>query len=84
VQHVRIKPPEHLLPKNQYGNPILGATQWHQDHGVVTEEADDTRMLTVWFSLQDTSVEKGPLMVVPRSHKAGPLPHCPNYMHNAP
>ena len=84
VQHVRIKPPEHLLPKNQYGNPILGATQWHQDHGVVTEEADDTRMLTVWFSLQDTSVEKGPLMVVPRSHKAGPLPHCPKYMHNAP
>ena len=84
VQHVRIKPPEHLLPKNQFGNPILGATQWHQDHGVVTEEADDTRMLTVWFSLQDTLFEKGPLMVVPRSHKEGPQPHCPNYMHNAP
>ena len=42
VQHVRIKPPERHLPKNQYGNPVLGATQWHQDHGVVTEEADDT------------------------------------------
>ena len=84
VQHVRIKPPEHLLPKNQFGNPILGATQWHQDHGVVTEEADDTRMLTVWFSLQDTLFEKGPLMVVPRSHKEGPQPHCPNYMDNAP
>lgn len=84
VQHVRIKPPERHLPKNQYGNPVLGATQWHQDHGVVTEEADDTKMLTVWFSLQDTPFDKGPLMVVPRSHKNGLLPHCPNYMDNAP
>ena len=51
VQHVRIKPPEGLLPKNQFGNPNLGATHWHQDHGVVTKEADETQMLTVWFSL---------------------------------
>ena len=71
VQHVRIKPPEHYLPKNQFGNAILGATQWHQDHGVVTEEADDTQMLTIWFSLQDTPIEKGPLMVAPGSHKSG-------------
>ena len=82
VQHVRIKPPEQLLPKNQHGNAILGATHWHQDHGVVTPEADDTRMLTVWFSLQDTSLEKGPLQVVPQSHRSGLLPHCPNYMGN--
>ena len=84
VQHVRIKPPERHLPKNQFGNAILGATQWHQDHGVVTEEADDTQMLTVWFSLQDTPIEKGPLMVAPGSHKSGLLPHCSNYMDNAP
>ena len=84
VQHVRIKPPERMLPRNQYGNPILGATHWHQDHGVVTEEADATRMLTVWFSLQDTPIDKGPLMVVPGSHKSGLLPHCPNYMGNSP
>ena len=84
VQHVRIKPPEGLLPKNQFGNPILGATHWHQDHGVVTEEADETQMLTVWFSLEDTPIEKGPLMIVPRSHRNGLLPHCANYMDNAP
>ncbi len=84
VQHVRIKPPERMLPRNQYGNSILGATHWHQDHGVVTEEADATRMLTVWFSLQDTPIDKGPLMVVPGSHKSGLLPHCPNYMGNSP
>ncbi|NKB72844.1 MAG: phytanoyl-CoA dioxygenase [Candidatus Latescibacteria bacterium] len=82
VQHVRIKPPEQLLPKNQYGNAILGATHWHQDHGVVTPEADDTRMLTVWFSLEDTALDKGPLQVVPQSHRNGLLPHCPNYMGN--
>ena len=84
VQHVRIKPPEHHLPKNQYGNPILGPTHWHQDHGVVTEEADDTNMLTVWFSLEDTPIDKGPLMVVPRSHGMGLLPHCNGYMGNRP
>ena len=82
VQHVRVKPPEHTLPKNQLGVPILGPTPWHQDNGVVTEDADDTNMLTVWFSLQDTPIEKGPLYVVPRSHKEGLLTHCPGYHGN--
>ena len=48
IQHVRIKPPEKFVPKNKYGEPILGRTIWHQDHGVTTEEADETQMLTVW------------------------------------
>lgn len=84
VQHVRIKPPEQILPKNQFGNPILGETQWHQDQGVVVEEADETRMLTVWFALQDVSLEQGPLKVVPGSHRSGLLTHCPNYHGNGP
>ena len=79
VQHVRIKPPEQILPKNPLGKPILGATQWHQDQGVVIEEADETVMLTVWFALQDVSVEQGPLKVVPGSHRPGLLAHCLNY-----
>ena len=78
VQHVRIKPPESRLPKDGNGKPIIGATQWHQDHGVVTPEADETNMLTVWFSLYDTPVEAGPLKVVPRSHTDGLRTHCPN------
>ena len=82
VQHVRIKPPEHLLPKNEHGYAIQGPAAWHQDHGVVTEEADETQMLTVWLSLQDAPVEKGPLKVVPRSHGDGLLTHCPNYYGN--
>ena len=79
VQPVRIKPPESILPTNDLGKPILGATQWHQDNGVVIEEADDTDMLTVWFSLEDTDMEQGPLKVVPGSHRPGLLTHCTNY-----
>ena len=79
VQHVRIKPPEDRLPKNEDGNPIIGATVWHQDHGVVTSDADETSMITVWFSLTDTPVESGPLFVVPGTHKGDLLTHCMNY-----
>ena len=75
VQHVRIKPPEHILPKNQFGNPILGETIWHQDQGVVVPEADETNMLTVWFAFEDVDIEQGPLKVVPGSHKHGLLTH---------
>ena len=84
VQHVRIKPPEHLLPTNQFGNPILGATTWHQDQGVITPDANETEMITVWFSLEDVSIEQGPLKVVPKSHKPGLQIHCLNYTGNGP
>jgi len=84
VQHVRIKPPEKYLPKNDQGLPVIGPTVWHQDHGVVTEEADDTNMVTTWFSLTDTPVESGPLRVVPGSHRTGLLTHCEDYEGNEP
>ena len=79
VQHVRIKPPEQYLPKNANGEPVIGATEWHQDHGVVTENADDTNMITAWFSLTDAAIEQGPLKIVPQSHDSGLLTHCLNY-----
>ena len=79
VQHVRIKPPEQYLPKNANGEPVIGATEWHQDHGVVTENADDTEMITAWFSLTDAAIEQGPLKIVPQSHDSGLLTHCLNY-----
>ena len=82
VQHVRIKPPEQYLPKNEHGDAVIGMTAWHQDHGVVTPEADDTKMLTVWFPLLDAPIEKGPLRVVPGSHRGDLLTHCLNYMGN--
>lgn len=77
IQHVRIKPPEALTPTDAEGRIQLGATPWHQDNGVQTEEADQTEMITVWFPLFDTDAENGCLHVVPRSHFAGLLRHCP-------
>ena len=78
VQHVRIKPPERYLPVAD-GRSLLPATEWHQDNGVVTPEADETEMLTVWLSLTDTPPEMGCLKVVPRSHRDGLLRHCLHY-----
>jgi hypothetical protein len=77
VQHVRLKPPEHLTPTDAAGRVQLGKTPVHQDNGVVTQEADQTDMLTVWFPLWDASVENGCLLVWPQSHRRGLLDHCP-------
>jgi phytanoyl-CoA hydroxylase len=79
VQHVRIKPPERLTPVDpSTGQVQLRATPWHQDNGVVLPEADETEMLTVWFSLLDAPIESGCLEVVPYSHREGLLVHCPS------
>jgi phytanoyl-CoA hydroxylase len=78
VQHVRLKPPEHLTPLDPAtGQVQLGATPWHQDNGVILEEADETEIITVWFPLTDATIENGCLTVVPGSHRDGLLPHCP-------
>lgn len=78
VQHVRLKPPESVTPKNEEGRVQLGKTPVHQDNGVVTSEADETDMLTVWFPLTDVTVKNGCLCVWPRSHREGLLDHCPS------
>jgi phytanoyl-CoA hydroxylase len=79
IQHVRIKPPEHLLNQKFHGkNTMVSATEWHQDQGVATIDVDGTEMLTVWFPVFDTTTENGCLCVVPRSHRRGLLLHCPS------
>lgn len=76
VQHVRFIPPEAVVPRDpETGRVRLGATPWHQDNGVVTEDADDTPTVTVWFPLVDATEETGCLVVVPRSHRRGLLAH---------
>ena len=78
TQHVRLKPPEHLTPKNpETGVVQLGATPWHQDNGVVTEEADESQILTVWIPVWDADETAGCLHLVPRSHREGLKVHCP-------
>ena len=79
IQHVRIKPPEHLLnAKFQDRNTMFSATEWHQDQGVATIEVDQTQMITVWFPVFDSTIQNGCLCVVPASHQRGLLLHCPS------
>ena len=78
VQHVRVKVPEAIAPRDADGNVIYGATPWHQDSGVINASADDTDMLTVWFPLMDTDAENGCLQVLPGSHRGEVLTHCGN------
>lgn len=78
VQHVRIKMPESREPRDPAtGTLKMGATNWHQDNGVVTPDADDTQMLTVWFPLRYAGIEHGCLQVVPKTHRRGLMAHCP-------
>ena len=77
VQHVRLKPPERLVPKDHNGQALVSATSWHQDNGVVLPEADQSQVLTVWFPLNAATIENGCLQIMPKSHRAGLHPHCP-------
>ena len=75
IQHVRIKPPARALP-NSENRAHVTATDWHQDRGVTLEEADNTKMVTVWLAVTDATVENGCLRVFPGRHE-DMLPHCP-------
>ena len=75
VQHIRIKPPEHLLPDGAT-DVLARANPWHQDNGVVDPVADATDMLTVWIALSDAPVERGCLQVIPGSHRQALRTHC--------
>lgn len=78
VQHVRIKPPERLTPIDpQTGRPQLDATPWHQDSGVITADADESEILTVWLPVWDADERAGCLQVIPGSHGGDILTHCP-------
>ena len=77
VQHVRIKPPERRIGRQRDGRPVYGATVWHQDNGVIQEDADGSDILTVWFPISDALLEHGCLQVVPGSHRNGIYTHCP-------
>jgi hypothetical protein len=76
IQHVRIKPPERLLPA-AFRASLVSQTDWHQDQGVALPEIDATEMLTVWLPVTDATEENGCLCVVPRSHQGGLVTHCP-------
>ena len=76
VQHVRMKLPRHVVHVKNPSN-LAVAVPWHQDNGVVVEEADETEMLTVWLPLNDATIENSCMYVVPYSHRDDMAVHCP-------
>jgi phytanoyl-CoA hydroxylase len=74
IQHVRLKPPAPSLRGDEVRAHVT-ATDWHQDRAVAHEEADATRMVTVWLAITDATEENGCLQAVPG--KPQMYPHCP-------
>lgn len=68
VQHIRVKPPQHLLPQGSANDATYARTLWHQDEAVVHEGARGVDILTVWVAVTDATVENGCLFCVPGSH----------------
>ncbi len=73
IQHVRIKPPADAIANDT--GALVASTPWHQDCGVVHPSADETDVVTMWFSLTDATIENGCLQVIPESHRDGMQPH---------
>ena len=76
IQHARIKPPESVRKSDAPGNGYLATTPWHQDQGVITADADETDILSVWIAVTDATEENGCLCMIPGSHREGLAPHC--------
>jgi phytanoyl-CoA hydroxylase len=77
VQHVRMKLPERALSSEGESSFLAGSVSWHQDLGVLTEEADAATILSVWVPITDATVENGCLKVIPGSHRRDLVDHCP-------
>ena len=75
IQHVRIKPPESAVDKEEIRAHVV-STDWHQDQGVTLPEADETTFVTVWLAITDATIENGCLQVASGDYNEM-LPHCP-------
>jgi len=73
VGHTRLKVPREIAPP---GNIRLGTTVWHQDNGVLLEEADEVDVLTVWIPLNEVTLKNGCLRVLPMPRRSELLEHC--------
>lgn len=76
VQHTRIKPPAAALPNSNIDSNVA-KTGWHQDEAVLTGDATDTNILTVWVAMTDATVDNGCMMCVEGSHIKDVTLHCP-------
>ena len=74
IQHVRIKPPAHLVASDEERAHVV-ATDWHQDMAVTLPEADATQFVTIWLAITDATLTNGCLQVSPGDYQEL-LPHC--------
>ena len=72
IQHIRPKPPAN---ENGQGADSFNVVPWHQDAGVMMEEAENTNIVTCWLPLGDSTKEMGCLQVLPGINKVGYLKH---------
>ncbi len=75
IQHIRIKPPQHLVHADEVRAQV-SLTDWHQDRGVALPEGDGTDMITVWLAITDVTPDCAPLQVIPGGHRGGLIEHC--------
>ena len=73
VGHTRLKVPRDVAPA---GDGRFGDTPWHQDNGVLLDEADTINILTAWIPLRECTIENGCLYVVPTPRHADLIEHC--------
>ena len=74
IQHIRIKPPQKLLPEDQHASGLVGTTPWHQDAAVIPPDSG-TEMITVWVPINDAPVEMGCLQFMEGAHTSGLIRH---------
>ena len=79
VQHVRIKPPQDLLPSESQIDANTARTLWHQDEGVVSEAARGVNILTVWLAMSDATIENGCMEAVVGSHSLSDESDAPDF-----
>jgi phytanoyl-CoA hydroxylase len=72
VHHLRAKLPQPLVPEQieTYLN-----VPWHQDSGVLWEEADPVPIVSAWIPLVDANAENGCMQAMPDAFRGGHLPH---------
>ena len=79
VQHVRIKPPQRLLSGASVQDANVSRTLWHQDEAVITQDARDTNILTVWVAISDATTHNGCMYAVAGSHRENNRPSSADY-----
>jgi hypothetical protein len=80
VGHVRIKLPEGTVAN---GDGQMAQIPWHQDNGVILDEADQSNVLTVWVPINAATEANGCMRVIPTPRGGELRTHCPSIRRGA-